>query len=263
MILPEVTHQSQSLPRRALITGGARRIGRRLVERLAAAGYEIAIHCNRSRQDAETLAQSVTASGGVAIAITADLSNPEEVDGLVSRTCSELGPLTALINNAALFEPDDLRSLNRELWDRQIAVNLSAPTFLARDFAAQLPGELSGSIINIIDQRVLHPGPNFFSYTLAKSALWMATRTMAQALAPRIRVNAIGPGPTLQSARQSEDDFCRQSDALPLKRGPDPDEIADAALYLLEAASTTGQFLTVDGGQHLAWRTPDIDGIEE
>jgi len=263
MIPQEVTHQPQLLPRRVLITGGARRIGKRLVERLAAAGYEIAIHCNRSRQDAQALAQSVIASGGVAIMITADLSNSSEVDGLVSRACRELGPLTALINNAALFEPDDLPSLNRQLWDRQIAVNLSAPTFLARDFATQLPEGASGSIINIIDQRVLRPGPNFFSYTLAKSALWAATRTMAQALAPRIRVNAIGPGPTLQSSRQSEDDFRRQSDALPLKRGPDPDEIADAALYLLEATSTTGQILTVDGGQHLAWRTPDIDGIAE
>lgn len=262
MAVLKMTDEEQPL-RRALITGSARRIGKCLVERLSASGYEIAIHCDRSAKEAEILAHNVTVNGGKAVVVKADLADQAAVDGLMSQAGAALGSLTVLINNAALFEPDNLMSLDRRLWERQLAVNLSAPIFLTREFAHQLPVNARGSVINIIDQRVLHPGPSFFSYTLAKSALWNATRTMAQALAPSIRVNAIGPGPTLPSSRQREGDFLRQSAALPLGRGPEPDAISDAALYLLEAGSVTGQFLAVDGGQHLAWQTPDIDGIEE
>jgi len=247
----------------ALVTGGARRIGRSLVERLAREGLSVAIHCHRSVTDAEEVAHDIRRAGGRAAVIRADLADAASVSGMVEEARAALGPLTLLVNNASEFEPDEVLSLSPERWDRHFAVNLRAPAFLARDFARQLPEDLEGNIVNIVDQRVWKVTPQFFSYTLTKAALYTATQTMAQALAPRIRVNAIGPGPTLANARQEAEDFARQTDALLLRRGSGLDEIGDALMYLVRARSVTGQMIAVDGGQHLAWETLDVTGMRE
>ena len=247
----------------ALVTGGAQRIGRRIVERLAGEGYRVAIHCRRSTGAAEGLASRIREAGGQAIVVQADLADGDALGRLVPEAVRALGPLSLLVNNASEFEPDEVETLSQDRWDRHFAVNLRAPAFLARDFAHQLPAGDQGCIVNIVDQRVWKLTPQFFSYTLTKAALFTATRTMAQALAPRIRVNAIGPGPTLSNVRQGDEDFAKQSSAVPLGHGGTPDEIADAVLYLAKAGSVTGQMIAVDGGQHLAWETPDVAGIRE
>jgi NAD(P)-dependent dehydrogenase (short-subunit alcohol dehydrogenase family) len=247
----------------ALVTGGAQRIGRRLVERLAREGYAVAIHCRRSADEAERIADDIRGSGGRAAIVQGDLADADAVGRLVGDAVRALGPLTLLVNNASEFEPDEVETLSQDRWDRHFAVNLRAPAFLARDFAHQLPADREGCIVNIVDQRVWKLTPQFFSYTLTKAALFTATQTMAQALAPRIRVNAIGPGPTLSNVRQGDDDFAKQSSTVPLGHGGTPDEIADAVLYLAGARSVTGQMIAVDGGQHLAWETPDVAGIKE
>jgi NAD(P)-dependent dehydrogenase (short-subunit alcohol dehydrogenase family) len=251
------------MTRTALVTGGSKRIGRRIVERLAREGYALAIHCRRSATEAEELAESIRRAGGLAAVVRADLAEQREVDGLLAAAEAQLGPVSLLVNNASEFEHDEVATLTQERWDRHFAVNLRTPVFLARDLAARLPPGASGCVVNIADQRVWKLTPQFFSYTLTKAALFTATQTMAQALAPRIRVNAVGPGPTLQGARQEEGDFARQSRAVLLGRGPDPEEIADAVVYLAGAASVTGQMIAVDGGQHLAWETADVVGVKE
>ena len=250
-----------TLAKTALVTGAAKRIGRVIAGRLAREGYAVAIHCHCSSEAAEAVAASIRSAGGRATVVQADLAGAGAAQ-IVGAARAALGPLTLLVNNASEFEPDSIESLSLDRWERHFAVNLRAPAFLARDFAAQLPADRHGCIVNVVDQRVLKPNPQFFSYTLTKAALFTATRTLAQALAPRIRVNAVGPGPTLASARQDADAFARQSAALPLGRGPTPDEIADAVLFLARARSVTGQMIAVDGGQHLAWETPDI-GVTE
>jgi NAD(P)-dependent dehydrogenase (short-subunit alcohol dehydrogenase family) len=247
----------------ALVTGGARRIGRAIVEALAGAGYAVAVHHGRSRDEAEHLAGNIVARGGRAAAVAADLSDPQAVAALVPAAVAAIGPLTLLVNSASLFERDEMGALDRALFDRHLAVNLAAPVFLADAFARQLPERAEGAIVNILDQRVFRLTPHFLSYTLSKTALWTATQTMAQALAPRIRVNAVGPGPTLANERQSAADFAKQAAAIPLARAVAPEDIADAVIYLARARSVTGQMIAVDGGQHLAWRTPDVDGIVE
>jgi len=247
----------------ALVTGGAQRIGRRIVERLAQEGYAVAIHCRRSADEAQAVAARIVEAGGRAEVVRGDLADGGDVEHLVPEAVRALGPLTLLVNNASEFEPDEVETLSQERWDRHFAVNLRAPAFLARDFARQLPEGREGCIVNIVDQRVWKLTPQFFSYTLTKAALFTATQTMAQALAPRIRVNAVGPGPTLSNVRQGDEDFAKQSRAVPLGHGGTPDEIADALLYLARARSVTGQMIAVDGGQHLAWETPDVAGIRE
>jgi NAD(P)-dependent dehydrogenase (short-subunit alcohol dehydrogenase family) len=249
--------------RTALVTGGAKRIGRTVVERLAREGYGVAIHCHVSAQQAQSLADTIRQNGGRATVIQADLADQVAVESLVETAIRALGPLDLLVNNASEFQPDAIETLTQERWDRHFAVNLRAPAFLARDFARQLPAGSSGCIVNIADQRVWKPTPQFFSYTLTKAALFTATRTLAQALAPRIRVNAVGPGPTFSNVRQGDEDFAKQSAAVLLGRGPSPDEIADAVLFLARSASITGQMIAVDGGQHLAWETPDVVGLRE
>jgi NAD(P)-dependent dehydrogenase (short-subunit alcohol dehydrogenase family) len=249
---------TNNAPRAALITGAGRRIGSAIARTLSHAGYAVVLHANRSRADAEKLAAEVIAAGGQATVVLADLSDHEAVRGLVP-AASAFGPLTLLVNNAGEFEPDEITSLSRARFERAIAVNLAAPLFLTQAFAAQAPAGANASIVNIVDQRVLKPTPHFFSYTLSKSALHDATTTLAQGLAPNIRVNAVAPGPTLPSPRQSNAQFAAQAAALPLKRGPAPEEIAAAVLYLAQAKSVTGATIAVDGGQHLAWRTVDSD----
>ncbi|MGV6876138.1 SDR family oxidoreductase [Pseudochelatococcus sp. B33] len=247
----------------ALVTGGGRRIGRAIVEALADAGFAVAIHYRSSREEARDLAAAVTGNGGRAVALDADLADAAAVATLVPRTAAALGPVTLLVNCASIFEPDDVATLGVDLWEETFAVNLRAPVLLARDFAAALPPDLAGAIVNILDQRVLRPNPQFFSYTLTKSALATATRTMAQALAPRIRVNGVAPGPTCAGRRQSGEDFARQRAGTLLGHGPTPADVAGAVLYLARAAGVTGQILAVDAGQSLQWRTVDVDGIRE
>jgi NAD(P)-dependent dehydrogenase (short-subunit alcohol dehydrogenase family) len=252
---------SPGAPRAALITGAARRIGRAIALTLADAGYAVALHANRSRDAADGLAAEIAAHGGRAVVVAADLSDAAAVEGLVPATAG-LGPLTLLVNNAGEFESDDVATLTRARLDRTLAVNLTAPLFLAQAFAAQAPEGAGASIVNILDQRVLKPTPRFFSYGLSKSALHSATVTLAQALAPKVRVNAVAPGPILPSPRQSEAEFAAQAAALPLERGPGPADVAAAVLYLAGAQGVTGVTLPVDGGQHIAWRTPDSDIAE-
>ncbi|MGJ3264269.1 MAG: SDR family oxidoreductase [Salinarimonas sp.] len=250
-------------PKAALVTGGAKRIGGAMVERLAREGWSVAIHCNASVVEAERLAHDIGAAGGRATVVQADLSDSDAVAGMVAAAGVALGPLDLLVNNASEFEDDRIESLDLARYGRTLAVDLTAPLILARDFAAQLPEDTEGLIVNVLDQRVWKETPLFFSYQIAKSALWTATRTMARALAPRIRVNAIGPGPTLTSPRQGDEDFARQAAAVPLGRSSSPAEVCDALIYLANARSVTGQMLALDGGQHLAWETPDVVGIRE
>jgi NAD(P)-dependent dehydrogenase (short-subunit alcohol dehydrogenase family) len=248
------------LPRAALVTGAARRIGRAIALALHDAGYAVAIQANRSAADAETLRDQIVRTGGRAAVVRADLADHSGVAGLVPAAVKAVGPLTLLVNNAATFEPDAIGALDAARFDRQFAVNLRAPLFLSEAFAAQARGD--AAIVSILDQRVFKLTPHFVSYTLAKSALHAATRMLAQALAPNVRVNAVAPGPTMASARQAAEDFARQAAAVPLGHGPTPEEIAAAVIYLSGARSVTGVTLAVDGGQHLAWQTPDT-GIAE
>ena len=247
----------------ALVTGGARRIGRAISLDLAAHGFSVAIHCNRSREQANALAEQIKTSGGRAAVIAADLLDGEAAAQLLPAAAAALGPIGLVVNNASLFEDDSVTDFDDGAWDRHFDVHVKAPAIIARSFAATLPEGHEGLIVNIIDQRVWALTPRFFSYTLSKAALWAATRTMAQALAPRIRVNAIGPGPTLANNRQDAADFERQTQALILKRGPALDEFGATVRYLWEARSVTGQMIALDGGQHLAWETPDVAGVAE
>jgi NAD(P)-dependent dehydrogenase (short-subunit alcohol dehydrogenase family) len=249
--------------RAALITGGARRIGEAIALALAEAGYAVAVHAQNSQAAAEQLCRKITAAGGRAAAVTGDLADHDAVSKLVPAARSAVGPLTLLVNNAGEFEPDEIGKLDRVRFDRQFAVNLRAPLFLSEAFAAQVPDGADASIVNVLDQRVYKLTPGFVSYTLSKSALFTATTTLAQALAPRVRVNAVAPGPTLPSPRQDEKEFAAQAAQLPLGRGPTPEDIAQAVLYLASAAAVSGVTIAVDGGQHLAWQTPDTAGIEE
>ncbi|HEY1750954.1 MAG TPA: SDR family oxidoreductase [Caulobacteraceae bacterium] len=239
----------------ALVTGAARRIGRELALTAARAGYDVVVH-HHSQGAAETVAL-VEALGRRAVAEGADLAAAEDCRRLVA---AAPGPLTLLVNCASLFEDDRIETLTPEGWDAAQSANVRAPVLLAQAFAAALPADREGLIVNVIDQRVLRPTPQFFSYAVAKSALWTATRMLAQALAPRIRVNGIGPGPTLPSIHQSPAEFEAETRGVPLGHGATPEEIGQALAYLIDARSVTGQMIAVDGGQHLAWRTPDIIG---
>mgnify|MGYP001149705789 CR=1 FL=1 len=247
----------------ALVTGGARRIGRAIVEDLAKNGFAVAIHCRSSVDVAEALAEDVRKQGGRAAVVTADLADLDAARALPAKAAAALGPLTLLVNNASIFEADGIGSLEPDRFQRQMAVNLAAPVFLADAFAAQLPADRDGLVVNMIDQRAWKTTPHFVSYQLSKSGLLTATRTLAQALAPRIRVNAIGPGPTLPSPRQDPAEFRKQAEAVLLRHGPDLCEFGRTIRYLYETRSITGQMIALDGGQHLAWETPDVVGINE
>lgn len=248
------------MPEVALVTGGARRIGRAIVERLAGAGYAVAIHCGSARAEAENLAQEIGRRGGRAAVVMADLADAADVDALMPAAEAALGPITLLVNNASSFLVDDVAAIDVATWNRQFAINLRAPSVLAGALANRLPDGRQGAIVNIIDQRVWKLTPQYYSYTLTKSALLTATKTMAQALAPRIRVNAVGPGPTLPNPHDGADAMEQEAAATLLRHKVEASEIADAVLYLAQARSVTGQMIAVDAGQHLGWRTPDIIG---
>lgn len=254
--------------KRALVTGAARRIGRAMATYLAGHGWDVAIHYHAAQDDAETLADEIRALGRKAALVKADLTREDEMGAVVPEAVAGLGgPLNLLVNNASIFEEDSLRSMTRGGWDRHMESNLRAPVVLTQAFAEQAPravkdhhGEfLSQSlVVNVIDQRVRKLTPKFTSYTIAKMGLWAFTQTAAQELAPHIRVNAIGPGPTLPGKRQSDAAFREQRAAGILRRGPDPSDLTAALGYFIDAPSVTGQLLCVDGGQHLAWQTPDV-----
>ena len=240
----------------ALVTGGGKRIGRAICLELARAGFDLAIHYRSSAEAAEAVAGEVRALGGRAATLRADLAVETEARALVPAAVAALGPLAVLVNNASVFEDDRVGSLERSTWDAHMETNLRAPVVLAEAFAAQAPE--GGCIVNLLDQRVLKPDPRFFSYALSRNALWWATRTLAQALAPRLRVNGVGPGPTLPSIHQSEADFAAEAAGTLLGRPGSPEAVAAAVRWLVEADLVTGQMIAVDGGQHLGWKTPDI-----
>jgi NAD(P)-dependent dehydrogenase (short-subunit alcohol dehydrogenase family) len=252
---------NRTVPRgAALVTGASRRIGRAISLRLAQEGHAVALHAShRSRADAEAVAEEIRVLGRQAFVVCADLASADEVARLVPEAEAALGRLEVLINNASVFEADAAVPFDLDRFERHMATNLRAPLQLAAALAERVPDGADGAIINIIDQRVLRPNPQFFSYTLSKAALWTATRTMAQAFAPRLRVNGVGPGPTLANHMQRPEDFTREAENVLLKRAIDPAEIADAVVYLVGAKGVTGQMIAVDGGQHLGWRTPDVE----
>ncbi|MBG53235.1 MAG: short chain dehydrogenase [Rhodobiaceae bacterium] len=249
-------------PENVLITGAAKRIGRAIAHDFAKQDWGVAIHYRQSGKEAGKLRDDIRRDGGRAICIGADLANTGEISSLVETACRDLGPLTTLINSASIFEEDSLATLTPESWAAHIDTNLRAPLFLTQAFVNQLPRHQKGNIINLIDQRVWRLTPRFLSYTASKAGLWTLTQTLAQGLAPHVRVNAIGPGPVLTNERQKEADFEAQVKATLLQRGPELDEICQAIRFILAAPSMTGQMIALDGGQHLAWATPDAIGPE-
>lgn len=240
----------------ALVTGAGKRLGRAIALELADLGQDIAIHYGRSADEARATAGEIEARGRRASVIAADLAHEAEVLPLVEKAAAALGPVTVLVNSAAVFHHDDPRTVTREGWDRQLGINLRAPFILTQELLAHLPEDRSGHVINLIDQRVFNLTPNYTSYTVSKYALWGLTQHLALALAPRVRVNAIGPGPALPAPGMSEAAFQRLAEAMPLGRGTSPDEIARTARFLIEAPSITGQMIAPDGGFHLGWLHP-------
>jgi len=251
------------IPRAALVTGGAHRIGRAIALALADAGFAVAVHRHGSAADAEATAADIRARGVGAAVLVADLADEAAVERLVPDAMAALGPLGVLVNNASVFQRDEWQDATRALWDTHLETNLRAPFVLMQRFAAALPPAAEGAVINLLDQRVWSLTPHFVSYTVSKAGLWALTQTMALALAPRIRVNGIGPGPALPSTRQTPEQFARQAASVPLGHGTGPDELARAVVALLSLPSVTGQMLALDGGQHLQWSPANAPAIEE
>lgn len=248
---------TENQPKTVLITGAAKRIGRAMAEVLAEAGWNVAVHYNLSGAEAESFAVDLHSRFGIqAVAFAADLTSEASTQSLMAAVTERLGPVTCLINNASVFENDTIETADRASWDRHMEANLRAPLILSQAFAAQVPGGIAGNIINLLDQRVWSLTPHFLTYTLSKAGLWTLTQTLALALAPRIRVNAIGPGPVLPSVRQTQDEFDNQVAAQPLARQVQPTEIAAAVRFILDAPSMTGQMIALDAGQHLGWAHP-------
>jgi len=244
---------TDTVPKCVLITGAAKRIGRALAIDFAVNGWDVAIHFNSSKDDALALAHEIEGMGQRACALAANLADIDAARQLVSDSADQLGPITCLVNNASEFRFDRITDLTPESWDIHLNINLKAPVFIAQAMANNLAEGASGNVINIIDQRVWNLTPEFFSYTVSKAGLWSATRMLAQALAPRVRVNAIGPGPVLQSVHQSTEAFADEVNSTLLERGSSPQEIASAIRFILSAPAMTGQMLALDGGQHLSW----------
>ena len=260
------------MQQRALVTGAAQRIGREIALYLARRGFDVAVHYSSSAEEAEQTAADIRALGRNVVALQADLLDEAATAALVPLAVAALGgPLTVLVNNASTFEYDSIQTATKTSWDRHIGSNLRAPFVLIQHFAAQAPKAVPDAagepvaqavVVNMIDQRVWKLTPNFMTYTLAKTALWTLTQTAAQALAPDIRINGIGPGPTMQGARQSEGHFSRQRAATILQRGAGATDVVAALGFFLDSPSVTGQMIAVDGGQHLGWQTPDVLGVE-
>lgn len=241
------------MPRVALVTGAARRLGRAIALELAGAGFDVAVHFHGSAREAEETVAAIRAMGRDAVPVGADLAQETAVAALLPAAAAALGPIGVLVNNASVFERDEWDTASRDSWDAHLGLNLRAPLVLTQAFARALPGSAQGVVVNLLDQRVWSLTPHFLSYTVSKSALWSLTRQLALALAPRIRVNAIGPGPALPSPRQSAEQFARQCASTPLRHGTTPEEVGRAVLAILALPALTGQMLALDGGQHLQW----------
>ncbi len=254
---------SERIPRTALVTGAGKRIGRAIALALAEAGFAVGVHCRESVAEAEATAAEIRGFGRRACVVRADLGVEAEVAGLVPDVAAALGPVGVLVNSASTFERDEWHDASRESWDRHIEPNLRAPFVLTQAVARQLAAPAEGVVVNLLDERVWSLTPHFMSYTISKAGLWALTQTMALALAPRIRVVGIGPGPTIPSPRQSEAQFARQAASVPLGHGSNPEEVARAVLMLLELRSMTGQMIALDGGQHLQWSPPSGPAMEE
>lgn len=244
--------------RSALITGGAKRIGAAICRALAESGYAVVIHCNRSQDEAKALRAEIRGKGGQASIVTGDLADLDALPALLQRASEPFGVPELIINNASVFPRGGLETLTPKEFTATLAINLQAPVLLAKAFAEALPPDVRGMVINIIDQRVLKPTPLDFSYSLSKAGLYSATKMLAQALAPRIRVNAVGPGPTLPNLEDGAEGFRREAEGTLLGTPTDPREIANAVLFLAKSSGITGQMIAVDSGQHLGWKTPDI-----
>jgi NAD(P)-dependent dehydrogenase (short-subunit alcohol dehydrogenase family) len=251
-----------TIPRTAIVTGAAKRIGRAIALGLADVGYAVAVHHLQSHAEAEAVVKEIEAGSGRAVALACDLAVEAETEQLVARAAEALGPVGVLINSASVFERDEALTATRASWDRHLETNLRAPLVLTQALARALPADAGGAVINLVDERVWKLTPHFVSYTISKAGLWTLTQTLALALAPRIRVNAIGPGPVLPSPRQSEESFVRQYRATPLARPATPEEIAAAVCFLLDTPSVTGQMIALDSGQHLGWTFPG-HGVHE
>ena len=243
----------------ALITGAGRRIGRAIAMSLAETGWHVGVHFFRSSDVAKELVDEIQSSGGRAVAIGADLGAGGASSRLIKVAEEQLGPLTCLVNNASVFERDTVLTATRATWDQHMDVNLRAPFELAQAFVQQLPDAVEANIINIIDQRVWNLTPDFTTYTLSKAGLWGLTQILARALAPRVRVNGVGPGPTLQSVHQSVEVFTNEWSSMPLKRQVSPGEIAAAVRFILEAPAMTGQMIAIDSGQHMGMSPTPLD----
>jgi NAD(P)-dependent dehydrogenase (short-subunit alcohol dehydrogenase family) len=254
---------SGSIPRVALVTGGARRLGQAIALALAGQGFDVAIHYGGSGEAAEDTQRQIEALGRRAVVLQADLADEAAVERLIPSTVAQLGPVGVLVNNASRFDRDEWHDATRESWDVHMEANLRAPFVLTQAFARALPAGAEGVVINMIDQRVWSLTPHFVSYTISKAGLWALTQTMALALAPAIRVNAIGPGPALPSPRQSEAQFAKQSGSVPLGHGTDPGEVGRAVVAILGLPAMTGQMIALDGGQHLQWAAPGYVAVPE
>ena len=255
---------SDAYKKTALITGAAKRIGKAIARGMAVDGWRVVLHYGNSHEEAESLARLICDDGGDAITLQADLCDEEQTGGLVPRASKMVGPISCLINNASLFEEDTAETASRESWDAHMQINLRSPFVLIQALRDQLPEGIEGNVINIVDQRVRNLTPHFLSYTLSKAGLWTLTQTLALSLAPHIRVNAIGPGPVLANARQTEEAFIKQWSSLPLSRSVTPHEIVDAIRFIIDAPSMTGQLIALDGGQHLGYsQAPSSGGANE
>jgi NAD(P)-dependent dehydrogenase (short-subunit alcohol dehydrogenase family) len=246
----------------ALVTGAGKRIGRASALSLGRQGWKVAVPYHGSRSAAEEVVQEIRSGGGDAVALQADLSREEEVLRLLPEAERALGPITLLVNNASVFEMDKIETATRDSWDRHIETGLRAPLVLIQELSQRLPADAKGNVINMLDERVWALTPYFLSYTVAKAGLWTLTQTLALGLAPRIRVNGIGPGPTLPSPRQTDEQFREQWRRMPLGRGTTPEEIARAVEFILAAPAMTGQMIALDGGQHLGWAVPQLRRID-
>jgi NAD(P)-dependent dehydrogenase (short-subunit alcohol dehydrogenase family) len=252
--MAEGAHIPPTIPRAALVTGAAQRIGRAIAVTLAVAGFDIAVHCHTSHDAGGATCEAIRRVGRRASLLQANLADEAAAQRLLPEAAATLGPVGVLVNNASPFERDEWQEVTRASWDAHIEPGLRAPFVLMQQFARLLPAEAEGVVINMLDQRVWSITPHFVSYTVAKAGLWALTQSMALALAPRIRVNGIGPGPALANTRQTAEQFARQSASVPLRRGTSPEEIARAVLAILALPAMTGQMLALDGGQHLQWQ---------
>ena len=255
----------------ALVTGAAGRLGKAMALHLADLGYNVVVHYMSSAIEAEEVVSLIKSKGQKAVSIQADLLKPKIVEELIPKAVKAIGGnLNVLINNASIFEYDNLNTSTLESWERHIGSNLQAPFFLTQIFSRQVPDisldennePISHAVaINMIDQRVKKLNPEFMTYTISKMGLWAFTQTAAQALAPKVRVNAIGPGPTLKAAKQPQEHFLQRSRVI-LGRGSNSKDIVKAMEYIINAPAVTGQIFCVDGGQHLNWQASDILDVE-